>query len=87
MTGYKIPGYFTAPATPLEALERERERTAACMDRAVQHYATILKDMDAEIADLKRRNDDAAISLPKTPEIANFATPFEAGDMSTGGGE
>ena len=58
-SAYKIPGFFTVPTSQLEALERERERIQVCADRNAQHYANILREMDAEIAAVREKQAKA----------------------------
>lgn len=55
MTNVKMHGYFTAPCSTLEQKRRERERVAACAERNAQHYASILRQMDDEIATLEAK--------------------------------
>lgn len=49
--------YFRPGVTTLERLERERERVQGCRDRNVAHYDDILKDLDEEIAAMKKQQE------------------------------
>lgn len=71
-TTYKIPGYFTSPASKIEALTFERERAQMNLDKVTAQYTRIIRELDDEIAALRVRDSVVDVIEPETPQTAVF---------------
>jgi hypothetical protein len=68
MTDLKFAHYFYPGVTDLDRMTREREKIQGCADRSAQHYAEILRDMDAEIAALQEKDGKTDVQISETPQ-------------------